>query len=101
MSESHNLNHPYAVVAGQPISLFAGILIRMRKDDLDEPHFYAEFDDKEAIISILEAKVISGTVPHKKKLLLEAWLSLHEDEMLANWTLLRRDEQLYPVNPLR
>lgn len=101
MNQVDNLNHPFALKKGEPISLFYGILVRMRRDELSEPHFYVEFDDQEAALSIPEGKVISGSVPPKQLMILEGWLSLHEDEMMANWTLLQRNEQLYPVNPLR
>lgn len=101
MNDRDSLNHPFALKKGEPISLFSGILVRMAQDALSEPHFYVEFDDQEAVLSIPEGKVISGNVPLQKLRILEGWLSLHEDEMMANWTLLKRNERLYPVNPLR
>ena len=33
----------------------------------------------------LSGKVLDGYIPTKQKKLLDAWLSLHEDELKASW----------------
>lgn len=36
----------------------------------------------------------------KKKLLL-GWAALHQDELLENWALAERNQELFSIDPLR
>ncbi len=40
-------------------------------------------------------------MPRKQRKLIEAWFLLHEDELIANWTLLKNNEEFYMIDPLR
>lgn len=72
------------------ISMFYGILIRMFFKDNDkhqQPHIHAEYQGKTAIYSIPDGKCLAGSMPSKKEKLIVAWIEIHQDDLIADWTL--------------
>jgi hypothetical protein len=45
--------------------------------------------------------MIEGRIPPSKMKLLQAWIELHKDELVANWELAISGEQPYKIEPLR
>lgn len=64
------------------------------------PHIHAEYQDDEAVIS-LDGDVIEGTLPRKKLRLVLAWVIIHHDEHLADWSLLSRGQAPFKIAPLQ
>lgn len=86
------------------ISMFYGIIIRMMFMDTQQhhlPHIHAEYQGNAVVVSIPNGEVIAGDIPPKKLRLVQAWISIHEDELMANWTLALQGEQVFPIDPLR
>ena len=65
------------------------------------PHIHAEYGDQEAVISILDGSVLAGSLPLSKLRLVEAWIEIHREELLANWSLAIRGEEVFKIAPLR
>jgi len=85
------------------ISMFYGIIIRMyllddKKHNL--PHIHAKYAEFEASITIREGEIIVGHLPKKQLRLVQAWIELHRDELLANWEIAISGETPYKINPL-
>jgi hypothetical protein len=40
-------------------------------------------------------------LPKKQIRLIQAWVELHRDELLANWELAEQGEPLFKIEPLR
>jgi hypothetical protein len=71
------------------VSHFYGILIYIQSEpdnQCDLPHFQAKFGECKSIYD-LEGNLISGNLPKKQNLLVEAWCLIHEDELKAVWTV--------------
>ncbi len=49
----------------------------------------------------LDGEVIEGWLPANKLKLVIAWVSLHEDELAANWRMLSDGDGYYKIDPLR
>ena len=49
----------------------------------------------------LDGEVLEGSIPANKLKLIVAWISLHEDELRANWKLLSEGEGYFKIEPLR
>ena len=45
------------------------------------PHIHAEYQDDEAVFSILDGEVISGSLPRKQTRLVQAWIELYQDSL--------------------
>ena len=86
------------------LSLFYGIIIRMYREPdgkHHKPHLHAEYQGKEAVFDF-EGEVLSGDIPHKQAVLVRAWISIHEDDLRANWDLLNGKEGTYfKIAPLQ
>lgn len=52
-------------------------------------------------MSIPEGDLLKGSIPAPKMKLLQAWIELHKDELLANWDLAVSGEQPFKIDPLR
>ena len=85
------------------ISMFYGILIRMYMLDNQHhnaPHLHAKYSEFEASISILDGEILAGELPRKQLRLVQAWIELHRDELLADWELATAGENPYKIAPL-
>jgi len=65
------------------------------------PHFHAYYQEQIAIFGIDEIEMISGYLSKRQKRLVEAWVELHQDELLEDWKLLQAGKSPVPVKPLR
>ncbi len=86
------------------ISMFYGIIVYMyfmenKRHKL--PHVHAKYQDDEVIVVIPDGEVLEGTIPKPKMKLLQAWVELHQDELMANWELAVSGQQPYKIEPLR
>jgi hypothetical protein len=84
--------------------MFYGILILMyfydnKKHSL--PHIHAEYGEYEASIAIDDGLVLSGNFPAAKLKLVQAWIEIHREDLLANWKLAVSGEPIYKIDPLR
>ena len=86
------------------ISMFYGIIIRMMFMDNQQhhlPHLHVEYQGERSIITIPDGNLLEGCIPAKKLRLVQAWISIHEDELIADWALAVKGEPVYPIDPLR
>nr|VFJ57955.1 MAG: protein of unknown function (DUF4160) [Candidatus Kentron sp. FM]VFJ62493.1 MAG: protein of unknown function (DUF4160) [Candidatus Kentron sp. FM]VFK13278.1 MAG: protein of unknown function (DUF4160) [Candidatus Kentron sp. FM] len=86
------------------ISMFYGIIIRMMFMDTRQhhlPHLHLEYQGMEAVISLPDGELLEGNIPAKKLRLVQAWITIHEDELMADWTLAVKGEPVFPIEPLR
>ena len=85
------------------ISMFYGIIIRMYLLDNKHhnlPHIHAKYAEFEASININNGEILAGKLPRKQLRLVQAWIELHRDELIADWDLSLEGESLYKIEPL-
>jgi len=85
------------------IAMFYGILIRLFFKDTDKhhvPHFHAEYQNSVASYSIIDGSVLAGALPPGKHSLVVAWIEIHRDELLADWSLAMAGEKPFPIRGL-
>ena len=86
------------------LSMFYGVIILMYYFDdrkHHRPHIHAQFGDDEAVISIPEGDALEGSLPRPKMRLVQAWLEIHQDELMADWKLAVNGEQVFKIDPLK
>jgi hypothetical protein len=81
------------------ISRFLGIAIAMLYRDHNPPHFHAVYGEHEITVAI-EDGTVTGRLPRRAQALVLEWLSLHRDDLRANWERARAGEPLLPIPPL-
>lgn len=68
------------------LSMFYGIVVRMYFFDDKQhhvPHVHAEYSGDQAVFAIATAEVLAGVLPSGKTRLVQAWIEIHRDELLA------------------
>lgn len=83
------------------ISMFRGIKIFMNWREHQPPHFHATYGGEEVLVSIRDIEVLEGTFPHKQLKMLLGWAALHQDELMENWLLAERKQELFAIEPLK
>ncbi len=86
------------------ISAFYGIIIYMYFKDNKQhklPHIHVKYQEHEAVVSIPEGDVLEGSIPARKMKLVQAWIEIHKDELVADWELAVSGEHPYKIEPLR
>ena len=84
--------------------MFFGIIVSMYYLDNRQhhlPHIHVKYQDEEAIISILDGELIEGTLKINKLKLVQAWIVIHHDELLADWELALKGETIFKIDPLK
>ncbi|OGU57245.1 MAG: hypothetical protein A2X64_10825 [Ignavibacteria bacterium GWF2_33_9] len=86
------------------ISFFYGIIIYMYFYDNREhhsPHLHAVYQDDKAVLSIPDGELLSGNLPKNKLRVVQAWIELRKEDLLADWNLAVNGQELYPIEPLK
>jgi len=72
----------------------------MYYQDHNPPHIHVRYQSNKALINTA-GDIIEGELPKKQLRLVQAWIELHRDEILANWELAQNKGELYKIDPLR
>jgi len=86
------------------ISAFYGVLIYMYWLDTKQhklPHIHAEYSGDEAVFSIKDAEVLEGSLPNRQKRLVQAWIEIHREELMSDWSLASQGLSTFKIEPLR
>ena len=86
------------------LSIFYGIIIRMYYFDNQQhrlPHIHAEYGDSKAVFSIAEGELLTGELPKNKRKLVEAWIEIHREDLMANWQLAVTGQEIFRIDPLK
>ena len=82
------------------IALFFGIRVSMYYNDHMPPHFHAAYNGQQALIDIVNGRVVKGALPSRQLKLVLAWAVIHQDELMQNWELAKSQEPLNRIAPL-
>lgn len=85
------------------ISQFYGIVIQMFFDENGkhhEKHVHVKYNEEEAVYD-LKGNMLEGDIPYKKRKLVEAWISIHQEELQSLWTLIHEQGEFFKIDPLK
>jgi desulfoferrodoxin (superoxide reductase-like protein) len=86
------------------ISLFYGIMVLMFYRDNRQhhlPHIHVRYQNEEAVISIESGEVLQGALPVKQMKLVQAWVELRKEDLMADWQLAVNGEEPFRIAPLQ
>jgi len=86
------------------LSMFYGLIISMFYGDNKQhksPHIHVRYQDMKAVFSIPEGEMIEGSLPIKKIKLIQAWIIMHEEDLIANWELATNEQNIFRIEPLK
>jgi hypothetical protein len=86
------------------ISMFYGIIVSLyffdnRKHQL--PHIHVRYQGQEAVFSIPDGQLIDGEIPQNKSRLVQAWIEIHKEDLMADWELASSGHEIFKIEPLR
>ena len=86
------------------ISMFFGIVIYLYFFDDEQhktPHIHARYQGGDASLSIADGAVLAGALPAAKIKLVQAWIEIHREELVADWELAVAGQPPFKIDPLR
>ena len=86
------------------ISMFFGIVIYLYCYDNErhhQPHIHAKYQGLDAVFAISDGALLSGEIPQAKARLVQAWIEIRREELMANWELAISGELPFRIDPLR
>ena len=86
------------------ISMFFGIVVSLYFFDNERhklPHIHAKFQGADASFSVLDGALLAGSLPIAKVRLVQAWIEIHRESLMADWELAVNGEAPFPIDPLR
>lgn len=86
------------------ISMFYGILVSMYVLDTDKhhlPHIHVRYNEFKAVFAIPDGDLLEGDLPRRQMKLVQAWIELRQDELMADWTLASEGQTPFKIDPLR
>ena len=86
------------------LSMFYGLLVSMYFMDTQEhhsPHIHVRYQDFRAVFGIPDGNLLAGELPPRKRKLVEAWIEIHFEELMANWLLAIDGQELFRIDPLK
>lgn len=64
------------------------------------PHIHAEYGEDEAVFDF-DGNVLEGSIPKKKERMVQAWIDIHKEDLIANWKLLSNGDGFFKIPPLQ
>ena len=86
------------------ICRFFGIIIRMYAEPQaphHQPHFHAYYQEDVGVYAIDTIELIAGQLPRRQHRLVEAWVELHQRELLVDWERLQSGQMPFKMDPLQ
>jgi hypothetical protein len=82
------------------LSRFFGICIAMFANEHNPPHFHAIYAGRKAVFNIRTLAMTEGSLPPRARGLIIEWASLHQQELLNAWDILRDGRTPGKIAPL-
>jgi len=86
------------------ISMFYGLVIYLYQFDNIRhhiPHIHVKHQGEWAVFSILEGEILEGKLKSDKVKLVQAWILIHREDLLANWELAKEGQPVFKIEPLK
>ncbi|MFB3893423.1 MAG: DUF4160 domain-containing protein [Phycisphaerae bacterium] len=65
------------------------------------PHIRVRYQDEEAVYAIPEGELLSGAIPSAKARLVQAWIEIHREDLMADWQLAVSGQLPHKIEPLK
>jgi hypothetical protein len=86
------------------ISMFYGIIVSLYFVDNRRhraPHIHVKYQESEVVLGLPDGDILDGSIPANKLKLVQAWIEIHRDELMADWELAASGQPPYKIEPLR
>jgi hypothetical protein len=84
--------------------MFYGIIVSMYYLDTRQhhlPHIHIRYQEQEAVLSIADGEVLGGELKSNKLRLVQAWIEIHREDLMADWLLASQGQNVFTIDPLK
>jgi len=84
--------------------MFFGILISIFYGDNEQhhtPHIHARYQGEKASIAIDDGRLLAGDFPPRQLRMVQVWIDIHRDELMADWELAVAGDEPFRIAPLQ
>jgi hypothetical protein len=53
------------------------------------------------VFSLADGELLAGELPKNKRKLVEAWIEIHREELIADWQLAVNGQEPFKIDPLK
>jgi hypothetical protein len=64
------------------------------------PHIHAEYQGDIAVFAIETGVLLAGSIQKSKIKLVDAWIEIHRDELMADWQLSANGQKVFKIKGL-
>ncbi|MEZ0541257.1 DUF4160 domain-containing protein [Fibrella arboris] len=65
------------------------------------PHIHVRYGEMEAVFKIDDGDMLDGKLPKGKIKLVQAWIEIHQESLMADWQLAISGQKIFPIDPLK
>ena len=66
-----------------------------------KPHIHVKYQEYESVVGLPDGEVLEGQMPINKMKLVQAWIEIHKDELMADWELASSGQNVFRIDPLK
>jgi hypothetical protein len=84
--------------------MFFGIIVSIFYGDNEQhhtPHIHVRYQGKKASIAIDDGRVLAGEFPLRQLRMVQVWIDIHRDELMADWELAVNGDEPFRIEPLQ
>ena len=86
------------------ISMFFGILVSIFYGDTvqhNTPHIHVRYQGEKASVAIEDGSLLAGDFPPRQLRMVQVWIDIHRDELMADWELAVNGDEPFRIAPLQ
>ena len=74
---------------------------RFWKAVLDRRQDHVEYQGEEAAVGMPDAEILEDSIQKNRMKLVQAWIEIHRDEMMADWELAVNGQEVFKIESLK
>ncbi len=84
--------------------MFFGIIVTIFYGDNEQhhtPHIHVRYQGEKASVAIDDGHVLAGDFPPRQLRMVQVWIDIHRDELMADWELAVAGDEPFRIAPLQ
>jgi hypothetical protein len=81
-----------------------GIIVSMFFEINDKhhlPHVHVRHQGMKASFAIEDSRLLAAEIPVRQQRMVQVWIDLHQEQLMADWELASNGEQPFRIDPLK
>ena len=88
-------------ITSQTINKYCTTFFITHPKEHNPPHIHVYYQDYKTTIKVQDCEIIEGEIPSRQLRLVQAWIEIHREELIADWELCQNGEKPFQIEPLK